>query len=250
MASQRQVEANRRNAARSTGPKTMAGLAISSKNSRRHGLYADPPADLVRALYCLIVGDPEANITLQSGSDFELASLRLAEADARLCLVRKIDTDRLTASEKAVERRSKGASIDAKPIYRACRKMRRLSEKELDRAMCGDISVVPTESLIIYAPFWQSLKRAGFFESGGPKLTPTDGLMLYSEYSIPAVDNAGRGKLPRDNLRIRAQLEGTRSRALANWLQAFAANQQLPQRTADPGNAARETFQGPSSWTE
>ena len=192
MASQKQVEANRRNAARSTGPKTAAGLAISSKNSRRHGLYADPPADLVRALYCLIVGDPEANIRLQSGSDFELASLRLAEAEARLCLLRKIDTDRATASEKAIERRSEGASIDAKPIHRASKKMMRLSQKKLDRAMMGDISVVPTESLVIYAPFWQMLKRVGFLDGGGTELTPTLGLMLYSEYSIPAVDNAGR----------------------------------------------------------
>ena len=250
MTSQRQVEANRKNAARSTGPKTAAGRARSSKNSRRHGLYADPPADLVHAFYCLIVGDPEARITLQSRSDFELASLRLAEAEARLCLVRKMDTDRATASEKAIERRSKGATIDAKPIYRASKEMMRLSQKKLDRAMCGDISVVPTESLVIYAPFWQMLKRVGFLDSGGTELTPTLGLMLYSEYSIPAVDNAGRGKLPRDNLRLRAQLEGTRSRALAKWLQASAADQQLPQSSADPGNAARETFQRLSSWTE
>lgn len=250
MTSQQQVEANRRNAACSTGPKTAAGLAISSKNSRRHGLYAAPPADLVRALYCLIVGDPEANITLQSSSDFELASLRLAEAEARLCLVRKMDTDHATASEKAIGRRSRGASIDAKPIYRASRKMMRLSDKKLERAMCGDISVVPTESLVIYAPFWRSLKRAGFFDSGRTELTPALGLMLYSEHSIPAVDNAGRGKLPRDNLRIRSRLEGTRLRALAKWLQAFAADQQLPQRAADPKNAARETFQGLASWTK
>jgi hypothetical protein len=250
MTSQRQVEANRRNAARSTGPKTAASRAISSKNSRKHGLYADPPADLVHALYCLIVGDPEANIALQSRSNFELASLQLAEAEARLCLVRKIDTDRATASEKAIDRRSKGASVDAKPIYRASKKMRRLSQKKLDRAMCGDISVVPTESLPIYVPYWQSMKRAGFFDSGRTELTPTLGLMLYSEHLIDAVDNAGRGKLPRDNLRIRAQLEGTRSRALTKWLKTFAADQNLPQSTTEPRNRARETFEGLSSWTE
>jgi len=38
MASKRQIEANRKNAKRSTGPKTDAGKARSSRNARRHGL--------------------------------------------------------------------------------------------------------------------------------------------------------------------------------------------------------------------
>jgi hypothetical protein len=38
MASKRQNEANRENAKRSTGPKTDAGRAKSSRNARRHGL--------------------------------------------------------------------------------------------------------------------------------------------------------------------------------------------------------------------
>jgi hypothetical protein len=52
MASNRQNEANRRNAKRSTGPKTSAGKANSSRNARRHGL-SRPIADhepLVRSL--------------------------------------------------------------------------------------------------------------------------------------------------------------------------------------------------------
>ncbi|NQT17467.1 MAG: hypothetical protein HQ582_32225 [Planctomycetes bacterium] len=40
MTSQRQIAANRRNAKRSTGPKTPAGKAASSANSLRHGLTA------------------------------------------------------------------------------------------------------------------------------------------------------------------------------------------------------------------
>ena len=38
MASERQFEANRKNAKRSTGPKTRAGKARSSRNALRHGL--------------------------------------------------------------------------------------------------------------------------------------------------------------------------------------------------------------------
>ena len=38
MTSKRQIEANRANAKRSTGPRTVAGKAASSQNARRHNL--------------------------------------------------------------------------------------------------------------------------------------------------------------------------------------------------------------------
>ena len=41
--SQRRIEANRRNAQKSTGPKTPQGKAISSRNNTIHGLYAKSP---------------------------------------------------------------------------------------------------------------------------------------------------------------------------------------------------------------
>ena len=40
MASAAQITANRRNALRSTGPRTAAGKARSCLNARKHGLYA------------------------------------------------------------------------------------------------------------------------------------------------------------------------------------------------------------------
>src|SRR6516165_3135722 len=40
MATLKQIEANRRNAQKSTGPCTEAGKAASAQNSRKHGCYA------------------------------------------------------------------------------------------------------------------------------------------------------------------------------------------------------------------
>lgn len=50
MASNRQIEANRINAKRSTGPNTDRGRAVSCKNALRHGLArstSEEPADLL-----------------------------------------------------------------------------------------------------------------------------------------------------------------------------------------------------------
>ena len=41
MASQRQIAANRRNAVKSTGPKTPEGTQIVSKNATKHRLFID-----------------------------------------------------------------------------------------------------------------------------------------------------------------------------------------------------------------
>jgi hypothetical protein len=43
MASQKQISANRKNARKSTGPKTQTGLARSSQNALRHGLSLPLP---------------------------------------------------------------------------------------------------------------------------------------------------------------------------------------------------------------
>jgi hypothetical protein len=64
MATERQVEANRRNALKSTGPKTPTGKGIASKNATRHGLLA---SDVV------IKGeDPEAFTAMQEALVHEL----------------------------------------------------------------------------------------------------------------------------------------------------------------------------------
>ena len=45
MATEKQIAANRANAKRSTGPKTAAGRAKSSRNAYRHGLSCDLPLE-------------------------------------------------------------------------------------------------------------------------------------------------------------------------------------------------------------
>ena len=69
---------------RATGPVTAAGKAISAQNARRHGLSAEPAADLVRAWFNVILDnsgetyeEPDADTPRR-----ELA-LRLAISEAR-----------------------------------------------------------------------------------------------------------------------------------------------------------------------
>src|ERR671936_5830 len=61
MASERQIAANRRNALKSTGPRTAAGRAKSSRNACRHGLRAglrpNQPAEVERMARLLGGGD-------------------------------------------------------------------------------------------------------------------------------------------------------------------------------------------------
>ena len=85
MASQRQIEANRSNAARSTGPKTAGGKATSSRNALRHGLASrckrdDPElADLMVAV--------RAGLGPELGSD---AAAAVAQARRDLVCVRMV----------------------------------------------------------------------------------------------------------------------------------------------------------------
>ena len=56
MATPAQIAANRRNARKSTGPKSVSGKLKSSRNSRRHGLNSKLPQGEVLAMYEEIIG--------------------------------------------------------------------------------------------------------------------------------------------------------------------------------------------------
>lgn len=75
MASKRQIEANRANAARSTGPQTSAGKAASGRNAYRHGLSRwDEPAG--SGFDAVLAEDFK-------GTDMEVALQDLAQARSR-----------------------------------------------------------------------------------------------------------------------------------------------------------------------
>jgi hypothetical protein len=111
MASERQIAANRRNAHKSTGPRSGAGKKRASRNAYRHGLtlsvtstaaYAKQLDKLARK----IAGDTEDAITLERAravaqADLELACVRRA----KLALIERasafgaLDPRRLTVTQ-------------------------------------------------------------------------------------------------------------------------------------------------------
>ena len=93
MTSSKQIEANRRNALKSTGPRTEAGKEQSRRNAVRHGLTAETVVDVLE--------DPEDYRTFETAvtSDFDVETaverelvLRLASLLWRLRRATAIDT--------------------------------------------------------------------------------------------------------------------------------------------------------------
>jgi hypothetical protein len=85
MASERQIAANRRNAHKSTGPRSAAGKKRASHNALRHGLTLRiTSAEFARQLEALarqIAGDTEDKIKIElardaAAAEFELARVR------------------------------------------------------------------------------------------------------------------------------------------------------------------------------
>ena len=90
MTSFRQIEANRRNAFRSTGPSTEEGKRQSRRNAIRHGLCAETVIDIVedvedyRAFEAAVIADYETHTAVERELVLRLASLlwRLRRATA------------------------------------------------------------------------------------------------------------------------------------------------------------------------
>ena len=85
MASEKQLRANRENAKRSSGPKTLAGRLKSSRNALRHGLTlplsADPAASMkARRLSQMLM--PAGADPMQT-----MAAIEMAQAQAQLLRV-------------------------------------------------------------------------------------------------------------------------------------------------------------------
>jgi hypothetical protein len=89
MTSARQKASNRRNAERSTGPRSADGKAMAAQNARRHGLTAAPPEAEVQAWLRIILNRPVLPPAKKMLWDEGLRrARRLAEAEARLAAVR------------------------------------------------------------------------------------------------------------------------------------------------------------------
>src|SRR5580704_695976 len=99
MTTNRKIDGNRRNAARSTGPRSSLGRARSSRNSRRHGFAANysmdrvPSEEAERLARLLADNDPspprlaqariaaEAQLTIQRVRAARVTYLNLGLAD-------------------------------------------------------------------------------------------------------------------------------------------------------------------------
>jgi hypothetical protein len=97
MATEKQIAANRANAKRSTGPKTMAGQLKSSRNAYRHGFSSPLPFDPVTlakvdALAQALAGKEANREDLMSAAEFAEAQLELLRIRAtRTTLIAKIE---------------------------------------------------------------------------------------------------------------------------------------------------------------
>jgi hypothetical protein len=100
MATEKQIAANRANAKRSTGPKTAAGRARSSRNAYRHGLslelpLADPAfrARLDTITQVLLGGEEPVDQNTTAAAEFAAAQLTLLQ-------IRKVRLNMLAELER------------------------------------------------------------------------------------------------------------------------------------------------------
>ena len=99
MTTERQRIANRRNAARSTGPRSADGRGRTSQNAKRHGLTARPEPSEIENWLCIITdGADETSVPYPGDPDWPVV-LRLAEAEAHLDRVRNYQVNLLVEDQ-------------------------------------------------------------------------------------------------------------------------------------------------------
>ena len=116
MTSLRQIQANRRNALRSTGPNTEAGKERSRRNAVRHGLCAETVVAGIESIedYSAFEASVIADYEAQTAVERELV-LRLASLLWRLRRATSIETELLNDPRR--NRARKPACAAGNPIY-------------------------------------------------------------------------------------------------------------------------------------
>ena len=97
MATQAQIEANRRNALHSTGPKTAAGKRASSQNAARPTKRYDPDYARVLEIYRDILEDAALDVPEHGAPEYQRLGFQLAVAEARLETVRLREVEHLVS---------------------------------------------------------------------------------------------------------------------------------------------------------
>jgi hypothetical protein len=91
MATEKQITANRRNARRSTGPRTAAGKSISGRNAFRHGLSLPLRLDTETSVAADAIG--RALTRDQASEQQRVAATEVAQAQLELLRIRAVRTE-------------------------------------------------------------------------------------------------------------------------------------------------------------
>jgi hypothetical protein len=129
MTSLRQIDSNRRNSLKSTGPRTEAGKAQSRRNATRHGLTAETVIEILedvedyQGFEANIIADYDARTAVERELVLRLASLfwRIRRATGIETDLLRIQAEILRERAHATQQNDHLESPPSNPIYRAFR---------------------------------------------------------------------------------------------------------------------------------
>lgn len=126
MASDRQIAANKRNALKSTGPRTDAGKSRSAQNSYKHGLSAggDAGAKIAAAKEIVRLLDFE----YPSAPPALLSEIALATIETRRA--REVYAEKLDGSAEAIAGNENQSNVDVSALDKVDRYVRRAQSRK------------------------------------------------------------------------------------------------------------------------